>query len=58
MPELRRTLRTVTTTRTNQFGSMCTVEEEDDYTIEADTTGEICVVLKNIEREVYRGNDY
>lgn len=53
MPELRRTQRLVTTNRDGgPFSPSETVEEEDDYTIEAETTGEICVILEAIEGEV------
>lgn len=51
MPELRRTQRLVTINRDGPFGPTETVEEEDDYTIEAETTGDICVVLQAIEGE-------
>lgn len=56
MPELRRTLRTTKTQRANPFGPSHIVEEEDDYTLEAETMDDLCVGIKTIEREVTRMN--
>lgn len=51
MAELRRTLRTEKVQRTNPFGPAVTTIEEDDYTIEAETTGELIVLLRAIAEE-------
>lgn len=51
MPKLTRSYTWERTQRMNAFGQSVADVERDDYEIEADTAGEIVVILQELEKQ-------